>query len=106
VSSHPPNVCAGRLIRPGGRQANPVRVRLREPLSIQLTVEARARRMTTHGHGKRRRRGAHLTGARRHPFSIHKDGKWMVKIMADNVHEFRQKPLTPQKSRSILVVST
>src|SRR6266404_3258784 len=40
VSLHPPNICAGRLIRPSGRNANPVRVRLREPLSIQLTAEA------------------------------------------------------------------
>jgi len=30
----------------------------------------------------------------------------MVKIMADNVHELRQKPLTLKKSRSILVMST
>src|SRR5882757_8625013 len=40
VSSHPPNVSAGRLIRPGGRQANRVRVRLRAPFSIQLAAEA------------------------------------------------------------------
>jgi hypothetical protein len=78
---------------------------LRAPFSIQFAAEARARQMATHGHWKRRLRGARLTGARRHPFNIQKDGKWMVKIMADNVHELRQKPLTPKKSRSILVMS-
>src|SRR6266581_6004539 len=39
VSSHPPNVKAGRLIRPSGGKPNPVRVRLRAPLSIQLAAE-------------------------------------------------------------------
>jgi Arc/MetJ-type ribon-helix-helix transcriptional regulator len=38
-----------------------------------------------------------LTGARRHPYNIHKDGMWMVKIMADNVHELRQKPADTEK---------
>src|SRR6266849_815459 len=52
----------------------------------------------THSIRKRRRRGAHLTGARRHPYNIHKGGMWMVKIMADNVHELRQKPADTEKN--------
>src|SRR6202171_1048097 len=41
--------------------------------------------------------GAHLTGARRHPYTIHTDGIGMVKIMADNVHQLRQKPADTEK---------
>jgi Arc/MetJ-type ribon-helix-helix transcriptional regulator len=41
--------------------------------------------------------GAHLTRARRHPYTIHTDGKGMVKIMADNVRELRPKPSDSEK---------
>ena len=39
----------------------------------------------------------HLTRARRHPYTIHKDGIWMAAIMADNVRELRPKPSDSEK---------
>jgi len=41
--------------------------------------------------------GAHLTGPRIHPYTIHVDANWMVIIMADNVHELRPKPADTEK---------
>ena len=38
-----------------------------------------------------------LKDALRHPFTIHLDVDWMVKIMTDNVHELRPKPADTEK---------